>query len=1468
MALLLAMLFVIPVSAGQGWMFRADEVHSGVYDDSGILPIAEVRWSTYTNGEVTSSPAVVDGVVYVGSSDNQVYAFNTADGTKIWSTYTNGAVTSSPAVVGGVVYVGSNDNQVYAFNTADGTKIWSTYTNGAVTSSPAAVGGVVYVGSSDHQVYAFNATTGTKLWSTYTNSEITSSPAVVDGVVYIGSNDNQVYAFNSLTGTKIWNTYTNGAVTSSPSVINGVVYVGSKDSQIYALNATTGSKIWSTYTNGEVTSSPAIVDGIVYIGSKDRQVYAFNAGTGAKLWSTYTNGEVTSSPAVVDGVVYIGSNDRQVYALNADTGTVVWSYYTNGIVSSSPAVVEGVVYIGSGDRQVYAFGNKAPVPAFSATPLKGTPPLTVTFTDESTESITGWHWDFGDGSTSSVQNPVHTYPGPGKYTVNLTVMGPGGTVSLAKPDYIEVTFEFSGSPRSGEPPLTVTFSDTLPADTTGRHWDFGDGSTSTDKNPVHTYTTPGSFTVTLNATGPGWASTLTKKNYIGVSVVPNPALRWKFQTGITSTGSPPVLYNGVAYIDGGTTLFAVDTRTGTERWRFGTGEECSISEVYGGVVYVRAGTTLFALDTQSGSEKWRFTAPEKIGCPSRYIGVICFNSGNAVYGIDINTGTEKWRVTKANPFTEVTIGEGIVSGDLYAGSGKTLYALQTHTGKERWHKDYKDVVGLKPVVSTSHVIIGTNKKSSDVYYDQWTFHAVGMTDGKELWSTGVYRYPVGSPQIAEGTFLFVSNEGWLAKIRAIDLTTGKELWSYSKSTDYRDRCDAKYVASGARVLACFAIHYSQCGGMAGCRSWDSWTLVSLDRETGKMLWEEDLYDAGVKGLPVISHDNAYMGLGKTDKGNLLALNMNGTTMWYSQVGEGDFGFPVFSNGVIYGKGSDGYFYAVGNPLSFSATPTAGMAPLTVAFTDTTPQATSGWSWVFGDGTTSTEQNPVHTYTLPGTYTVKFTASDAAGIVSHTKENFIGVATNLSVTRINPANGVKNTTIQVTITGGNFTGGMTANLTRGAAVIPITNIAVVDSATISGTLVIPGEAQNGLYDLFITRASDGNLVKVPGAFMVLQYPAPIVTSIDPTSTKAGSLQRFTLAGNNFQLGATVGFTSVTGAKLTTTAVTNSESEIILTATFPVNGIGPWNVTVTNPDGGSATLQNALEVMPSNADSPVPTVSSVTPSKGTAGMPLTLTISGADFTKGSSVKLTRGPDELLASRIILMGATSMRATIQVPSGATPGQYDLVVMNSEGQAGMLPGAVTIGGGNSPVLTSFSPATMYAGATTSFTLAGNRFQDGAMVVFENATYGTLMPDNVGITMKKITGSLTIPEGAATGAWSVTVTNPDGGTVTLPGALTVLSPSGDNGDGPMVVSVKPATGSAGKTVGLIITGERFTKGSTVALTDHAGDIQASKVLTLNPSKMFVIVKIPTNAVSGMYNVVVTDNTGRSGTLPGAFTVL
>jgi hypothetical protein len=105
---------------------------------------------------------------------------------------------SSPAVVGGIVYVGSVGNMVYALNATTGAQVWSYPTGREVFSSPAVADGVVYVGSEDHNVYALDATTGAKIWNYTTGSWVDSSPAVVDGVVYVGSGDYKLYAFGTV----------------------------------------------------------------------------------------------------------------------------------------------------------------------------------------------------------------------------------------------------------------------------------------------------------------------------------------------------------------------------------------------------------------------------------------------------------------------------------------------------------------------------------------------------------------------------------------------------------------------------------------------------------------------------------------------------------------------------------------------------------------------------------------------------------------------------------------------------------------------------------------------------------------------------------------------------------------------------------------------------------------------------------------------------------------------------------------------------------------------------------------------------------------------------------------------------------------------------------------------------------------------------------------------------------------------
>ena len=167
----------------------------------------------------------------------------------------------------------------------------------------------------------------------------------------------------------------------------------------------------------------------------------------------------------------------------------------------------------------------APVANFSGTPTSGTEPLTVVFTDLSTGSITSWSWTFGDGGTSTSQNPSHQYTSAGTYNVTLTVTGPGGSDGEIKNGYITVnacippTAGFVGSPTSGDYPLSVTFTNQSTG-ATSYSWNFGDGGTSTSTNPGHTYTSAGTFTVTLTATNSCGSDQMVRTSYITVTTPP------------------------------------------------------------------------------------------------------------------------------------------------------------------------------------------------------------------------------------------------------------------------------------------------------------------------------------------------------------------------------------------------------------------------------------------------------------------------------------------------------------------------------------------------------------------------------------------------------------------------------------------------------------------------------------------------------------------------------------------------------------------------------------------------------------------------------------------------------------------------------------------------------------------------------------------------------------------------------------
>jgi outer membrane protein assembly factor BamB len=383
-----------------------------------VIPLVNVAqstnptllWNYTTDNLVYSPPTINNGVLYVGSTDGNVYALNVTNGAKIWNFTTSGQVLGSPDVVDSVVYVGcavlpppmdllanTTGGAVYALNATNGAQLWKYVPSGfGVSSCPDVIGRIVYVGSFDGNAYALNATSGAKLWN-YTTAGAVYSSTVAGGVIYVDSSDDNLYALNATNGDRLWNCVTSGAllitwggvlypIWSSPVVVGGTVYVSSDNGTVCALNAESGALLWNYNTtciepNYQVTilSSPTIVNGELYLSSQNGNIYALNATNGVKIWNT-TNGEFdtlfSTSPVVVGDVIYASSYDTlgngTLCALNSFNGDHLWnftianSYY----LTTSPTFFNGVVYAGCGNT-VNALRVASP------TPSPTTPPSTI-----------------------------------------------------------------------------------------------------------------------------------------------------------------------------------------------------------------------------------------------------------------------------------------------------------------------------------------------------------------------------------------------------------------------------------------------------------------------------------------------------------------------------------------------------------------------------------------------------------------------------------------------------------------------------------------------------------------------------------------------------------------------------------------------------------------------------------------------------------------------------------------------------------------------------------------------------------------------------------------------------------------------------------------------------------------------------------------------------------------------------------
>ena len=198
-----------------------------------------------------------------------------------------------------------------------------------------------------------------------------------------------------------------------------------------------------------------------------------------------------------DGVQVLRLNARAVVADGQHHTIVVCRLRRHADLVGFVVALEGMR--GIDDQVDEDLGVRSVVASFSADNTFGYAPLEVRFTNTSQNS-TQSYWNFGDGFTSTVPNPIHTYDNAGVYSASLTVDG-GATISQQIEAVIKPGVDFEVDDTTVDEGDEIEFRNVSYGLIYGYEWDFGDGNTSSLENPTHSYDEDGTYTVTLTVFG-------------------------------------------------------------------------------------------------------------------------------------------------------------------------------------------------------------------------------------------------------------------------------------------------------------------------------------------------------------------------------------------------------------------------------------------------------------------------------------------------------------------------------------------------------------------------------------------------------------------------------------------------------------------------------------------------------------------------------------------------------------------------------------------------------------------------------------------------------------------------------------------------------------------------------------------------------------------------------------------------------
>lgn len=663
---------------------------------------------------------------------------------------------------------------------------------------------------------------------------------------------------------------------------------------------------------------------------------------------------------------------------------------------------------------ISAYAQK-PQALFTATPTQGCTPVFVTFKDQSVNAV-AWKWNLGNGATSNDQDPSAIYLNPGTYSVTLIVTSAGGQKdTLIKTAFITVRAlpqpNFTASTFSGCFPLKVQFTDNTVANNTATswQWDFGDGGTSSLKNPLHVYTSAGSFNVTLVVTNEfGCIKSLTKQNFVSVSqgVI----------AGFTVQSNGCSAPQTAQFTNTSVGLGAI-----TYNWNFGDGT--SSNQVSPSHVYTTNGSysvRLIATNNSGCSDTFTIPAAVVVGNINLSFTAPDFACANSVIPFQINSAPAPTSVLWS-------FGDGTTSTSLnpvksYSTPGNYVVKLNASLGScsNSFTKNISIVASTTGNFSAVDTIacaiphtVQFTSASNGAQSFNWSFgdgSISNLPNPSHTYTTnGVYTVRLilvnstgCSDTITKVDYIKISKPVFtpidVSGCAPLGITFSNIVQSVVPIVSY-----FWDFGDGTTSTAAVPSHTFAAG------TYNIFIRVTTADGCVESITMPQAVKAGIK--PVTLFMASPLIVCAKDTVAFTDLSTGSVDYWFWEFGDGsnsseqnplhnynDTGYfsvkLIVGNNGCYDSSIISRYVNVRPPIARFNIDLECASRLRRSFVDKSIGADS-WKWDFGDGDSSILQNPVHTYAAPGMYTIKLTVINNLTGCEHSKEQDITVASDSS-----------------------------------------------------------------------------------------------------------------------------------------------------------------------------------------------------------------------------------------------------------------------------------------------------------------------------------------------------------------------------------------------------------------------------------------------------------------------------------------